>query len=116
MDRIASLFRDKRGGSWNNNHRNVRCANRNRNVPDNFNNNIGFRLVSHDSHRLAGKARLFCRDGRGPKYQSQRYLSPVPSPSPFRRGVGGEVPNIAPSLHHLVTRGGSVTLTRGRWW
>ena len=38
-----------RGGSWNNNHRNARCAYRNRNVPDNFNNNIGFRVVSHDS-------------------------------------------------------------------
>jgi hypothetical protein len=44
-----------RGGSWNNNHRNVRCANRNRNIPDNFNNNIGFRLVSHDADQIAGK-------------------------------------------------------------
>jgi hypothetical protein len=44
-----------RGGSWNNNHRNVRCANRNRNVPDNFNNNIGFRLVVHDSYSFADK-------------------------------------------------------------
>jgi formylglycine-generating enzyme required for sulfatase activity len=47
-----------RGGSWNNNHQNARCANRNRNIPDNFNNNIGFRVVSHDSeHELAGKLR-----------------------------------------------------------
>jgi hypothetical protein len=37
-----------RGGSWNNNRRNVRCAYRNRNVPDNFNNNVGFRVFSHD--------------------------------------------------------------------
>ena len=38
-----------RGGSWNNNRNNARCAYRNRNEPDNFNNNIGFRLVlSHD--------------------------------------------------------------------
>ncbi|MDQ3006852.1 MAG: hypothetical protein M3R47_15905 [Chloroflexota bacterium] len=37
-----------RGGSFNNNHRNARCANRNRNNPNNFNNNIGFRVcVSH---------------------------------------------------------------------
>jgi hypothetical protein len=36
-----------RGGSFNNNHRNARCANRNRNNPNNSNNN-GFRVcVSH---------------------------------------------------------------------
>ncbi|MFH1738895.1 MAG: SUMF1/EgtB/PvdO family nonheme iron enzyme [bacterium] len=34
-----------RGGSWNNNARNCRSANRNRNTPDNTNNNIGFRVV-----------------------------------------------------------------------
>ncbi|USR93118.1 hypothetical protein NEA10_06215 [Phormidium yuhuli AB48] len=33
-----------RGGSWNNNPRNCRSANRNRNTPDNRNNNIGFRV------------------------------------------------------------------------
>jgi|CXWL01.1.fsa_nt_gi hypothetical protein len=34
-----------RGGSFNNNDRNVRCAYRNRNNPNNRNNNIGFRVV-----------------------------------------------------------------------
>ena len=34
-----------RGGSWNNNDTNCRVANRNRNNPDNRNNNNGFRLV-----------------------------------------------------------------------
>ncbi|NIR48000.1 SUMF1/EgtB/PvdO family nonheme iron enzyme [candidate division KSB1 bacterium] len=34
-----------RGGSWNNNPNNMRCANRNRNNPTNRNNNIGFRCV-----------------------------------------------------------------------
>ncbi|MBW4641990.1 MAG: SUMF1/EgtB/PvdO family nonheme iron enzyme [Goleter apudmare HA4340-LM2] len=34
-----------RGGSWNNNPENCRSANRNRNTPDNRNNNIGFRVV-----------------------------------------------------------------------
>lgn len=34
-----------RGGSWNNNARNVRAACRNHNSPDNRNDNIGFRLV-----------------------------------------------------------------------
>ncbi|MCP4701505.1 MAG: SUMF1/EgtB/PvdO family nonheme iron enzyme [Gammaproteobacteria bacterium] len=35
-----------RGGSWNNKPRRARAANRNRNKPDNRNNNIGFRLAS----------------------------------------------------------------------
>jgi hypothetical protein len=34
-----------RGGSWNNNPQNLRSANRNRNNPDNRNNNIGFRVA-----------------------------------------------------------------------
>ncbi|NJM73481.1 MAG: hypothetical protein HC862_27035 [Scytonema sp. RU_4_4] len=34
-----------RGGSWNNNPRNCRSANRNRNPRDNRNDNIGFRVV-----------------------------------------------------------------------
>lgn len=38
--------RVKRGGSWNNNARNCRSANRNNNNPDNRNNNNGFRPAS----------------------------------------------------------------------
>ena len=34
-----------RGGSWNNNARNVRAAYRNANTPDNRDNNLGFRLA-----------------------------------------------------------------------
>jgi hypothetical protein len=34
-----------RGGSWNNNTRNCRVANRNNNNPDNRNNNNGFRVA-----------------------------------------------------------------------
>ena len=34
-----------RGGAFNNNQRNVRSAYRNRNNPNNFNRNNGFRLV-----------------------------------------------------------------------
>jgi formylglycine-generating enzyme required for sulfatase activity len=41
-----------RGGSWNNNPVNCRSANRNRNAPDNRNNNNGFRVVLH-SYRPA---------------------------------------------------------------
>ncbi|WP_110721462.1 SUMF1/EgtB/PvdO family nonheme iron enzyme [Thiolinea disciformis] len=36
-----------RGGSWNNNTENVRCAVRNRNHPNNRNNNVGFRVLLH---------------------------------------------------------------------
>jgi hypothetical protein len=34
-----------RGGAFNNNDRNLRCAYRNNNDPNNRNNNIGFRVV-----------------------------------------------------------------------
>lgn len=34
-----------RGGAFNNNERNARCAYRNNNHPDNRNNNLGFRVV-----------------------------------------------------------------------
>jgi formylglycine-generating enzyme required for sulfatase activity len=43
---IDPIARVLRGGSWNNNPQNLRSANRNRNQPDNRNNNIGFRLAS----------------------------------------------------------------------
>jgi hypothetical protein len=43
--------RVNRGGSWNNNARNCRSANRNNNSPDNRNDNLGLRLVSTRSCR-----------------------------------------------------------------
>jgi RNA-directed DNA polymerase len=42
----APCRRVLRGGSWNNNPRNLRSANRNRNTTDNRNNNNGFRVGS----------------------------------------------------------------------
>jgi len=46
--RVQSRIRRRvvRGGAFNNNQRNVRCAYRNRNDPDNRNNNVGFRVVA----------------------------------------------------------------------
>ena len=41
-----------RGGSWNLYHWYVRCANRNRSVPDNFDSNNGFRVVSPGSEDI----------------------------------------------------------------
>ncbi|MBT3196078.1 MAG: SUMF1/EgtB/PvdO family nonheme iron enzyme [Gammaproteobacteria bacterium] len=38
--------RVNRGGSWNNNAKNLRSANRNNNSPSNRNNNLGVRLMS----------------------------------------------------------------------
>ncbi len=46
--------RVKRGGSWNNNARNCRSANRNNNNPNNRNNNIGFRAASTMPQGQAG--------------------------------------------------------------
>jgi len=62
-----------RGGSFNNDRDNLRCANRNNNDPDNRDNNIGFRVVlvagvsaskvpDGKNRRDAGRAiRLACR-------------------------------------------------------
>ena len=41
----APAYRVLRGGEWNNNANNTRCANRNNNNPDNNWNNNGFRCV-----------------------------------------------------------------------
>jgi hypothetical protein len=65
-----------RGGSWNNNGRNVRSANRNRNTPDNRNNNLGFRLALAQ-HAMIGLndqiVILFCHNAS--KQQDRRYVS-----------------------------------------
>ena len=45
-----------RGGSWNNEPRNLRSANRNRNDTDNRNNNLGFRLAQ-SARAAVGRAR-----------------------------------------------------------
>ncbi|MBE2202074.1 MAG: SUMF1/EgtB/PvdO family nonheme iron enzyme [Anaerolinea sp.] len=45
--------RQVRGGSWQNNRNNLRCANRNRNTPNNRNNNVGFRCAN--THRRPAK-------------------------------------------------------------
>jgi formylglycine-generating enzyme required for sulfatase activity len=49
----ADAERVARGGSWNNNHRNARCAYRFRDIPDVFGSYVGFRLVSPGSDSTA---------------------------------------------------------------
>lgn len=46
-DLSASGSRVIRGGSWNNNPRNLRSTNRNRNEPTNRNNTVGFRCAQN---------------------------------------------------------------------
>jgi hypothetical protein len=59
-----------RGGAFNNNPHNVRCAYRNNNNPDNRNNNIGFRVVVSTLFAPTGNAARDCTAivrGRGLK-------------------------------------------------
>jgi formylglycine-generating enzyme required for sulfatase activity len=49
MEESHAGIRTLRGGSWNNNDNNLRCAARNYNHPDNRNNNIGFRVLRSQS-------------------------------------------------------------------
>ena len=46
LGRASGDNRVNRGGSWNNNARNCRSANRNGNAPDNANNNLGVRVAT----------------------------------------------------------------------
>ncbi|MFC1572680.1 hypothetical protein ACFL6M_03675 [Candidatus Eisenbacteria bacterium] len=41
-----------RGGSWNNQAENCRSAYRNRNTPENRNNNLGFRVARSSADRV----------------------------------------------------------------
>jgi hypothetical protein len=52
------------GGSWNNEPENLRVANRNRNEPDNRNNNLGFRCV-RDVERGRPRSRGRSRGDQG---------------------------------------------------
>jgi hypothetical protein len=58
--RAKRHLRVLRGGSFNNNQRNVRCAYRNRNNPNNRNRNNGFRVVVAHDFPNAGTARRPC--------------------------------------------------------
>ncbi|MBM3853529.1 MAG: hypothetical protein FJ399_10280 [Verrucomicrobia bacterium] len=93
-----------RGGSFINNPRNARCAYRNRNVPDNFNNNIGFRVCVSIAVRSGRQILPSTGSRTAPQQNSQPDPAPVADPrSPSlvhvlrergRAGVGAARPNI----------------------
>lgn len=68
-----------RGGAWNNNDNNVRCANRNNNNPDNRNNHVGFRLLSH-GFQLAclGQVSPVHCVGYGLRSEEDKPVQPIP--------------------------------------
>ncbi|MEI7938577.1 MAG: hypothetical protein WCK27_17980 [Verrucomicrobiota bacterium] len=68
-----------RGGSWNNNGRNCRSANRNNNNPSNRNNNIGFRVVLAPAQPLRRRAYWLTRRPSCPARKSERGQTEVES-------------------------------------
>jgi formylglycine-generating enzyme required for sulfatase activity len=98
------ILRMLRGGSFNNNERNVRCANRNRNNPDNRNRNIGFRVVVSTFFHPAGIALWVILHRRGVKNGG---ACPWPRPEQCRRT--GQIatappPRLNPGAGHFKKR------------
>ena len=77
-----------RGGSWNNNARNVRAAYRNTNDPDNRNNDLGFRLAR--AHLPAGWP-VADPAGIQPVIPGVARASRGPGGSENRKGTGARV-------------------------
>jgi hypothetical protein len=114
----AAIVRVVRGGSWNNNQRNARCACRNRNVPANYEMNIGLRVVVSitSSHRPVNPV----VHGRGTAPQENDSVAwprsrplagsrPSRSRRPRRSDPTSGRPNIAPPLRPVgppARRGG----------
>ncbi|MFZ5921458.1 MAG: SUMF1/EgtB/PvdO family nonheme iron enzyme [Chloroflexota bacterium] len=89
-----------RGGSWNNNRNNARCAYRNRNNPDNFNNNLGFRVVlSHDIFPARSAVPL-TGGGRG----KHRLACPRLAALAAGKYPTGPAPGLGPEPGHPVRR------------
>jgi len=85
-----------RGGSWINHHRNARCAYRNHNHPDNFNNNLGFRVVvAHDSRGGPGPAKPAVH-GRRAGAREREPARPGPGRVPALSRAGQIQPGPAP--------------------
>jgi len=97
-----------RGGSWNNKPRNVRSANRNRNTPDNRNNNLGFRLASPPARCLATacpepppprRRRVWCAGVHGVRFPaSHGWERRIALSGMIGSGAGRATEGSAPSL------------------
>ncbi|RMF27529.1 MAG: hypothetical protein D6759_17530 [Chloroflexi bacterium] len=103
-----------RGGSWNNNQRNARCAYRNRNDPDNFNNNLGLRVVVSIARRMA---LLSGRAADGPADPGVHGPRAVPEGEPAWPGPGrARCPGSSGRPNRWGASKASIPGLRGRSW
>jgi hypothetical protein len=76
-----------RGGSWNNDPVNLRPANRNRNNPNNRNDNLGVRLVvfAHNSRPFQPAILAACQCNRQSRIESwrDRFLPGLQTPGKY---------------------------------
>ncbi len=81
LDAKDNVLRVVRGGSWNS-HRNLaRCAYRNRNEPDNRNNNLGFRVVLRSAHVLQPLLLVLPQGGTVHRHPSAGRVPAMPADS-----------------------------------
>jgi hypothetical protein len=78
--------RVNRGGSWNNNARNCRSANRNNNNPNNRNNNLGFRLASTRANADIPRLRSLEQDSPRPGLMTRTRATGSNSAAPAAAG------------------------------
>jgi hypothetical protein len=96
-----------RGGSCNDNRNNARCAYRNRNNPDNWNNNVGLRVVVAHAFRNRRKCRPVQRIARGRGFETRRGLFPAVRAIPGGRIQKRPAPCGRPDLIWLEAWGGA---------
>jgi hypothetical protein len=89
---IEGSYRVLRGGSWINNGRNTRSANRNRNEPANRNDNIGFRLALARTTIDAPFDQIVIRSARCWRQKLQPFGARVDACSKARRSGAFNVP------------------------
>ena len=74
---VPKATRVLRGGAFNNNRNNVRCSYRNRNDPNNRNNNIGFRVSLSTFFNAYGNALRVCLQCRVEKWRELFPAAPL---------------------------------------
>ncbi|MEA3337259.1 MAG: SUMF1/EgtB/PvdO family nonheme iron enzyme [Chloroflexota bacterium] len=81
-EETVAALRVLRGGSWNNEIHNARCAVRNRNIPTNMNNNSGLRVVCAHLSAPAGNAVRQPLSAAGSRGHKERWCSLFPAEVP----------------------------------